>query len=129
MTKHPGGRPTDYEPRFCKMVDEYIKSCTDKITNNSRIVNLPKREGFAKLLGFPRQTLDNWANEHKEFFDALARIDEEQKIKLLDQGLAGNYNPTIAKLVLSSNHGMKEKSESDITSAGERIQGVIVEFK
>ena len=135
------GRPTDYKPEFCVDVDVYILNNQDvwgefhktrgvNSDGYERIVkvNLPTREGFAARLGFPRQTLDNWSKDHVEFFDALKKIDAEQKQRLIQEGLAGNYNSTIAKLLLSSNHGMAEKTESDITSGGEKITGIVIEF-
>lgn len=128
MPKHPGGRPTKYDPSFVKKVDEYLKKCTDKRVGNRLKVKLPKREGFAIFLGVTRQTVDNWGEEHKEFFDALAKIDLEQKNRLFDNGLSGDYNSTIAKLILSSNHGMAEKSEQDLTSKGQKITGITVKF-
>lgn len=123
MTKHPGGRPSEYDPVFAGMVDEYLAEATDEIvpvpgSGFRTKVKLPKREGFAKFLGYPRQTLDNWAKEHEEFFDALARIDLEQKERVIDKGLSGDYNPTIAKLILSANHGMAEKSENKQEQSG-----------
>lgn len=123
VTKHPGGRPSEYDPKFVDLVDTYLALATDTIvvvagSGFRTEVKLPKREGFAKFLGYPRQTLDNWAKEHPEFFDALERIDAEQRERLIDKGLSGDYNPTIAKLILSANHGMAEKSESKNEHSG-----------
>ena len=135
------GRPTDYEPKFCRKVDVYIGENQDiwtefhktrgiKSDSYDRVVEvkLPSRDGFAKYLGVVRQTLDNWSKEHEEFLDALERIDTEQKLRLQNEGLSGNYNPTISKLLLSANHGVIEKSETDVTSKGEKIQGFAVEL-
>jgi len=38
-------------------------------------------------------------------------------------GLSGDYNSTIAKLVLSSNHGMAEKQEHDHKNDGGKFEG------
>ena len=43
-----------------------------------------------------------------------------QEQSLLDGGLSGRYNPLIAKLVLSSNHGYREGK--DITTDGKAVQ-------
>jgi hypothetical protein len=99
-------------------VDEYLTKCKDKkIGMRGLEVKLPKREGFAIFLRVTRQTLDNWSKEHTEFFDALSKIDLEQKERLINSGLSGAYNPTIAKLVLSANHGMVEKSETALSGS------------
>jgi curved DNA-binding protein CbpA len=42
----------------------------------------------------------------------LKKILDEQKQRLLNKGASGEYNSTIAKLILSANHGMAEKKET-----------------
>jgi hypothetical protein len=102
---------------------EDIERTTDK---GSMTVKLSKLEGFAKFLGVTRKTLNNWAKDHPEFLLALERIKEEQKERLIDSGLSGDYNSTIAKLVLSSDHDIRERS--DHTTKGESIQPLIVSY-
>jgi hypothetical protein len=43
-----------------------------------------------------------------------------EKHTLINKGLRGLYNSTIAKLILSSNHGLREGT--DITTRGDKIQ-------
>lgn len=130
-------RPTKYKEEFIAKVDEYLSERVDKevqvvkqantekgyeMYDNKIKVQLPTREGFAGFIGVDRKTLDNWGNKYEEFFHALTKIDTEQHKRLIDNGLSGDYNPTIAKLILSSNHGMREKTDTDITSGGEPIK-------
>ena len=116
------GRPTEYKEEYIALVDEYLNSCNDE----GKTVKLPSKEGFIiwlkkeKKIKICRATLYNWAEEHEEFLDTLEEIDIEQKEKLQGKGLSGEYNSTIAKLMLSSNHGMKEKT--DMTSDNKPIQ-------
>ncbi len=118
------GRPTLYEDTMPEKVLEYLKECEDewveyhktrgeKSDSYERIlkVNLPSREGFARYIGVVVNTLKAWGEDHKDFLTALSIIDQEQKLKLLEGGLSGNYNPIISKLGLSANHGMRDKSE------------------
>jgi hypothetical protein len=77
-------------------------------------VKLPTIEGLAIYLGVARKTLYSWEKEYPIFAAALDRVRAEQLQRLIDSGLSGDYNPVIAKLMLSHNHGMREKS--DITS-------------
>lgn len=120
-----GGRPTKYKEEYCDLADEYIAECIDEETtfhktmgekSNSydRIlkVNLPTHEGFAIYINVVPSTLYEWANKHPSFSKALDKIKNEQKKRLLNKGVSGEYNSTIAKLILSSNHGMAEKSET-----------------
>ncbi len=119
----PGGRPTMYRPEFVAKVEEYLAECIDEETefhktrgdksdSYDRIlkVNLPMVESFARWLGFDKTTIYEWAKIYPEFSHALEHIKEEQQRRLLNEGLSGTYNPMIAKLILSANHGMKEDS-------------------
>lgn len=82
---------------------------------------LPSIEGLALRLGIHRDTLYAWEKEDEDFSDILERLRQSQAKKLMDKGLAGQYNSTIAKLLLSK-HGYVEKSEQDITTGGDKIQ-------
>ena len=115
------GQPTKYDPKYNTYVDDYLELNIDEVeTNRWNLsgqhikVRLPTIEGFALYIGVTRQTLYEWKETHQEFSYSLTRILNEQKKRLLNMGLSGHYNPTIAKLILSSDHGMREKS--DITS-------------
>jgi len=120
----PTGRPSKYDPKFCKEVDKYLKENIDLYENDKLKVNLPTTEGFSTFIGVTRSTLYEWEKEHEIFSDSLDKIVLEQKKRLLNSGLSGAYNSTIAKLVLSSNHGLSDKTETDVTSKGQQIQGV-----
>lgn len=135
--KHPGGRPTIYDPIFIEKVDEYLEQSQDEwdefhktrgINSDGyeRIVKvrLPSREAFSDFIEVSLDALADWEKLYPEFGGALRKIDKEQKKRLMNEGLANNYNPTIAKLLLSANHGMREKSDQDITSKGEQIGSV-----
>ena len=58
--KHPGGRPTKYEPRFCDMVEEEMAKGFSLTA-------------FAGIIGVAKSTLNEWMSEHKEFSDAVSR--------------------------------------------------------
>lgn len=103
---------------------EYIKDAEDKFTNLQKdekkaavlklVVNLPSIEGLALYLKVSRETIYKWAEDHEEFSDILDELRAKQANVLLNKGLSGDYNPTIAKLILSK-HGYKESTEQDIT--------------
>lgn len=133
------GRPTKYDPSYCLLAEEYVKECVDEWDEYHKTrgeksdsyertlkVNLPTHEGFAQKIGVVTKTLYNWAEENPDFLQSLDYITQEQKKRLLTEGLAGVYNPLIAKLVLSSNHGMRERT--DVTSNDDKVKSIAVEI-
>lgn len=119
------GRPIEYKEEYVEKVDEYLESCKDTYTtflktdgassqSYERIkkVKLPSKEGFAIFLNIAKSTLYEWADTYPEFSYALDKILVEQKHRLINDGLSGEYNSTIAKLILSSNHGMVERKDT-----------------
>ena len=118
-----GGRPTTYDKKYIGMVDAYLRDnvdLVDVVTEEGETppkqstVKLPTVEGFARHIGVPRRTIYDWRDNHPEFSHTLDKILIEQQERLINKGLAGDYNSTIAKLILSSNHGMAERK--DVTS-------------
>jgi|SRR3990167_5110389 len=133
------GRPTKYLPEMCQMADDYLKSCQDTETVRVKTegdkstsyqlgikVKLPTREGFADFLDIVVSTMLIWEKEYPDFSKALSKIDKEQKERLLNSGLSGNYNPTIAKLILMNNHGMRERT--DHTTDGKELPTPIMNY-
>lgn len=57
--KHPGGRPTKYDPSVHPALAESL--AREGLTNTE----------IAEALGIDRATLHNWQNAHKEFFDSV----------------------------------------------------------
>jgi len=125
------GRPTKYSKEMCDKVVVYLeerkddwklktfeyidsKGKKDKKVDIIFEVNLPTIEGFALFLGVNKTTLYEWGKKHKEFSNSLEEIKTIQQEKLINHGLSGKYNPTIAKLILSSNHNMVEKKDIDL---------------
>jgi len=112
------GRPTKYDPKYILMVDEYLE------TTGREQTHLPKIVSFARYIGVSKDSLYEWAKLHKDFSDALEKIMEKQEEVLIDDGIYGGkeVNSTIVKLLLMNNHGMRDKSETDLTSKGEKIE-------
>lgn len=136
---HGYGRPLKYTPDFIEKVDEYLALCVDEETEFWRTrgeksdsyerilkVNLPKIEGFAEYIDVSLETINVWEKEYKDFSEAIHKIRKAQHNRLVDNALAGNYSPVIAKLMLSSNHGYREKS--DLTSDGKELKVNIINY-
>lgn len=129
------GQPTLYSKEVLGWAREYIDEAQDEnlqlvrqansekgyeMYENKLKVNLPTIEGLALHLNVNRDTLYEWEKIHKEFSDILAHLRAEQAKRLIDNGLSGDYNPVIAKLLLMK-HGYAEKTETDLTSKGEKL--------
>lgn len=127
-----------YKAKYAsKMLEDYLETCEDEekeeiVQENKEKgyvmhrkvlkVHLPTVEGFSKFIKVTRSTVYFWAKTYPEFSEALDRIKAEQLQKLIARGLEGKYNPTIVKLILSTNHGMVEKT--DVTSDGKPLNNL-----
>ncbi len=116
-------RPTEYNDSFIPLAKEYLSKCVDEIeeyhktrgdTSNSyqRIVRvkIPTIEGLAAYLHISRSTLYLWRDLHSEFSDIIDELQEVQADRLLLNGLSGDYNPVIAKVLLTK-HGYRDSQE------------------
>jgi hypothetical protein len=131
MPQRPGNF-YKYSPSFIAKVDEYLELEKDREYEYHKTrgeksdsfeekisARLPTVEGFVRFAGLTKPTINKWRKAYPEFDEAIEKIIIEQKQRLINRGLDGTYSPVIAKLILSSNHGMREKI--DATSNEETI--------
>lgn len=134
--KNPNHRPTDYEgEKTINKVREYIDSCEDEekqlvrqsnsekgyeMYENKLVVNLPTIEGLAVYLKVCRDTIYEWERNHTAFSYILGELRAKQARELIRKGLSGEYNSTIAKVLLTK-HGYRDESNVDLTSKGESL--------
>lgn len=102
------GRPTKLTPEVVIKAWQYVNA-SDNMSVNSL---LPTVERLALIIDVNTDTLYDWSKTNDEFSDILRRLKQQQADKLLQNGLAGRYNPVITKLMLSK-HGYVERSEQD----------------
>lgn len=105
----PGGRPSPYSLETLVQTKKYIDSCKDTKRKNLT-VRLPTIEGLAYYLKVHKDTVYTWRREHPEFSDLIEELLAKQVDALINNGLAGTYNPTIAKVLLAK-HGYAERQE------------------
>lgn len=108
-TTNPKGRPTKLTKELVELARQYLVD-TDTM---SPVSLLPTFERLSIILGVSRETLYQWEKDNDDFSDILGRLRKSQADKLLQNGLLGRYNSTIAKLMLSK-HGYVEKTEQDL---------------
>lgn len=128
--RHAGGRPTDYELSIIDRVYEYLEQSKDtsEILGDKRLivvnhVNLPSIEGLALYLEINKDTIYEWEKIHKEFSDVIMRVRNEQAKRLINCGLAGSYNPQIAKVLLTK-HGYIDRQ--DVTTNNKDLPSPIL---
>lgn len=105
-----GGRPT-------KLTDELISKAEMYLTDYSSNGDIvPTVAGLSVYLDIAKSSIYKYRDESARFSDTLERIESLQESKLVNGGLLGDFNATIAKLMLS-NHGYSEKQVVDNTSS------------
>jgi hypothetical protein len=127
--KKKRGRPTTFKEEYIEKIDEYLLQCEDEETavlksenlttgykgyEKKLKVNLPTIEGYSMYINVPLYTIYTWRDKHPDFKQALELINAKQKQVVTAKGLSNEYNSTIAKLILSSNHGMSERTDSNV---------------
>ena len=111
---------------------EYLAQCKDTEVERSYNTfklkaNVPTRGGLARYLNVGRNTLYEWAQVHPDFQDIMEAIGAEQEERLINNGLTGDYNPTIAKVLLAK-HGYREAVDTDVTSGGEKLSVNLISY-
>jgi len=109
------GRPTKYTPAIQKKADEYIKTLPE-----GEIIH--SIEGLADHLDLARSTVYKWRDEIEEFSDTLERVLRKQAVSLINNGLAGEFNAPMTKMMMNVNHGYRERTETDHMSTDGSMQ-------
>lgn len=154
---HPGGRPLKFKSvkELQEKIDAYFAECDphvieseawevardrdgkkkkdehgyDKlelITRKRMTEQIPYTvTGLALALDTSRETLINY-EEKEEFFDTIKRAKE--KIQNYLELNLNSPSPTGTIFNLKNNYGWKDKTETDITSGGEKLKGATIEF-
>jgi hypothetical protein len=129
--KHPGGRPSDYDPRHItemleffqnwepfREVEKEVASGGRKVIIKEKLVNYPPTlNKYAIKLGIDRKTLRRWAEDNPEFrptYDACKTIQEEW---LSDRGTTGEYHAGFTQLMLTNHSDIKQKVTHEVTDA------------
>lgn len=104
------GRPTKLTPEIIEKAKAYVAG--GYAENDAELV--PTIAGLAIYIGITRVTVYEWAKENKDFSYILEEVMQRQERGLLKGSLAGDYNSTIAKLMLTK-HGYSDKTETALT--------------
>ena len=120
----PAGRPTDYTPELIAKAWEYANGGWQTVGDT-----VPTVAGLACELGINRDTCYAWGADAQkgEFSDILNKIAQTQERTLVNNGLRGEYNPPIAKMMLTK-HGYSDKIEQDLSSSDGSMKPAVIQL-
>ena len=96
---------------FCNKVLEVLEA-------NKKIRTL----GGACLKAGGYETLIHYLEEkYDTVFESIKKSREIVKERLIEQGLDGDANPTMAIFILKNNHNMTDKQQTDVTTNGKDV--------
>jgi hypothetical protein len=110
---NPVGRPSEYTPEKLALARMYLEGGWQEQGDA-----VPQIAGLALAMGIERQTVYAWAKheDKPEFLYIFTRVQALQERGLINNGLRGDFNPAIAKMMLTK-HGYSDKHEVDNTSS------------
>ena len=134
-SKHPGGRPLAFKTvkELQKKIDEYFEWCDNRTkmmmtkAGLEVMITVPApytMSGLARRLGIDRRTLVNYSHKEKFFLtirDARERVQEDVENRLME-----TKNEKGAIFNLKNNFGWQDKNETDVTSKGEKVEGLVI---
>jgi len=101
----PAGRPSEYSQEIVDKAKHYIENYEEFGDA------VPSVVGMCRAINRGKSTIYDWAkDDDKEFSDILAQINELQELVTFNKSLTGEYNATIAKLLLGK-HGYHDKQD------------------
>jgi len=113
------GHPTKYNVGVLKKVEEF--------TLKREIEGMiPTTQGLSAYLNVNPDTIFEWANVHREFSESLKKMLAIQADMMQTKGLSHKYNPVMSIFLLKNNHGFKDKTEVDNTTAGQPLPQPII---
>lgn len=111
---NPVGRPSKYNEDLQKKADDYVYTWNETDA-------IPSRVGLCCRLEIAKSTSFEWEESYPEFSDTLRKVETLQEFVGVNQGVKGEFNPTITKLILA-NFGYSDSQKVDHTSGGEKLQ-------
>jgi hypothetical protein len=136
--KNPVGRPPAFKTKeeLEGKIQEYFDYCDNRIKSvyvkdigdNIQMAHPAPytMSGLARRLGIDRDTLINYS--HKDNFSALIKEAREKVQEDVETRLMETSNQSGAIFNLKNNFGWKDKTETDLTSGGDKLQPLMVKF-
>ena len=104
------GRPTKYNQSILDIANAYIEDYQSEHGHT-----IPSIAGLSLIVDVRRETLHVWAKEKgkEKFSNILAKLLAKQEQLLLSNGLSGDFNAGICKLVLGK-HNYHDSSKQEV---------------
>lgn len=103
--KNLGGRPTKLNEEMFAKAERYITGDWDLDGDL-----IPSMEALALYLDVSRSTVKLWASSDDRFSAITDKLKAKQAVKVMNNGLSGDFNATISKVILAQ-HGINDKTE------------------
>lgn len=103
-----------------KFKEEYVDRMDEYVKYGYTVV--PTLEEYCEINNLPYRTVTRWVAEAKKddeekyprLADSYARLQNKQKMMLIQQGLNETFNVQMVKFLLANNHGMSEKTSAQV---------------
>lgn len=103
------GRPTKCTPEAIQTSIDYMSEYHSKYNHA-----IPSIVGLAVVLKVGKSTLYDWIKDKRNGFPDIAEdLLDHQHLALTNGGLFGDFNASIAKLILTK-HGYSDKQENNV---------------
>lgn len=116
------GRPTDYSAEKLKIAKQYLQDCWGDDS-------IPYIEALAYKLDITRETVYQWSKDDenkKQFSYTVKRIEDLQRLRLLQRSNAKDAFTPGQIFQLKANHGMIETERKMLVGKEGESLGVIV---
>ncbi len=111
------GRPTSWSKELEDKAWEYVNGGWKELEHA-----VPMVVGLCTFIERSSSVIYEWEkDESKQFMDIVKAIKDIQHLELFNRSLVGDYNASMAKLMLTK-HGYTDKVDSDVTSGGKTIK-------
>lgn len=135
---NPVGRPLKYKTvkELQSAIDEYFAYCDNRmgsiyIKDLGDNIQISKpapytMSGLARHLGMDRDSLINYA--HRDNYSALVKAARDKVAEDVETRLMETSNQSGAIFNLKNNFGWKDKTETDLTTGGDKLSPLMVQF-
>jgi hypothetical protein len=102
-----------------KFKEEYVDRMDEYVDDG--FMTVPTLEEFCEINKLPMRTVTRWLSEAKEdeekyprLANSYARLQNKQKMLLIQMGLCDKFNVQLVKFLLTNNHGMSDKMSAQV---------------